>query len=101
MASGWQRASYFRRHGRELVSKPTISLKKSWGGYRRTTLFYVARELYFEQFPATHVSYRLVTTTPSRQMTPNASSSNPASSPGCLVCVADATIVFFDFVFPL
>ena len=32
MASGWQGAPYFRRYGRELVSKPTISLKKSWGG---------------------------------------------------------------------
>ena len=29
---------HFRRYGRELVSKPAISLKKSWGGYRRTTL---------------------------------------------------------------
>ena len=29
---------YFRRYGRELVSKPAISLKKRWGGYRRTTL---------------------------------------------------------------
>ena len=33
---------YFRRYGRERVSKPVISLKKSWGGtggggYRRTT----------------------------------------------------------------
>ena len=32
MASGWQGASYFRRYGRELVSKPAISLKKNWGG---------------------------------------------------------------------
>ena len=38
MTSGWQGASYFMRYGLELVSKPAISLKKSWGGYRRTTL---------------------------------------------------------------
>ena len=25
-------APYFRRYGRELVSKPAISLNKSWGG---------------------------------------------------------------------
>ena len=31
MASGWQGAPYFRRHGYELVSKPAISSKKSWG----------------------------------------------------------------------
>ena len=37
MASGWQKATYFRKHGRELVSKPAIPSKKSWGGYRRTT----------------------------------------------------------------
>ena len=35
--SGRQGASYFRRYGRELVSKPAISLEKSWGGYCRTT----------------------------------------------------------------
>ena len=29
--------SYFRRYGRGLVSTPAISLKKSWGGYRRMT----------------------------------------------------------------
>ena len=29
----------FRKYGRELVSKPAISLKRSWGGYRRTTRF--------------------------------------------------------------
>ena len=33
MTSGWQRASYFRRHDRELISKPAIPFKKSWGGY--------------------------------------------------------------------
>ena len=39
MTSGWQRASYFRKYGRELVSKPAIVLKKRvLGGYRRTTL---------------------------------------------------------------
>ena len=37
MTSGWQGAPYFSRYGQELVSKPAISLKKSWGGYRRTT----------------------------------------------------------------
>ena len=31
-------APFFRRCGRELVSKPAISLKKSWRGYRRMTL---------------------------------------------------------------
>ena len=35
--SRWQGTPYFRRNGREPVSKPAISLKKSWGGYRRTT----------------------------------------------------------------
>ena len=35
--SGWQGAPYIRSHGLELVSKPAISSKKSWGGYRRTT----------------------------------------------------------------
>ena len=37
MTSGRQGSPYFRRHGRELVSKPAISVKKSWVGYRRTT----------------------------------------------------------------
>ena len=33
MTSGWQEAPYFRRYdGGELISKPPISLKKSWGG---------------------------------------------------------------------
>ena len=32
MASGWQRCIVFQEiHGWELVSKPVISLKKSWG----------------------------------------------------------------------
>ena len=39
MTSGRQGPPYFRRYGRELVSKLAISLKKSWVGYRRTTLF--------------------------------------------------------------
>ena len=39
MALGRQGAPYFRRYGRELVSKPAISLKKGWGGYRRTIQF--------------------------------------------------------------
>ena len=38
MTSRWQGALHFRRYDRELVSKPMISLKKSWGCYRRTTL---------------------------------------------------------------
>ena len=38
MASGWQRALYCRIHGRELVSQPAISFKKSRGGYRSKTL---------------------------------------------------------------
>ena len=37
MSSGRQGARYFRRYGREPVSKRAISLKKSWGGYRRTS----------------------------------------------------------------
>ena len=37
MTSGVQGAPRFRRYGRELVSKPAISFKKCWGGYRRTT----------------------------------------------------------------
>ena len=32
MTSGRKGAPYFRRYGWELVSKPTISSKKSWGG---------------------------------------------------------------------
>ena len=38
MASGCQRVWYVRSYGRELVSKPEILLKKSWGGHRKTTL---------------------------------------------------------------
>ena len=34
------RPPYFRRYGRELVSKPVISLKKRLRGYRRTTVNY-------------------------------------------------------------
>ena len=37
MTSGGQGAPYFMIYGRELVSKLAISLKKSWGGYVRTT----------------------------------------------------------------
>ena len=37
MTSGGQGAPYFMKYGRELVSKLAISLKKSWGGYGRTT----------------------------------------------------------------
>ena len=50
MSSGRQGAPYFRRYGRELVSKPDISLKKSWGGYRRTT-----RELVTILWPSMYV----------------------------------------------
>ena len=38
MTSGCRGTPYFRRYDRELILKPTISLKKSWGGYLRTTL---------------------------------------------------------------
>ena len=38
MTSGWPGAPYFGSYGRELVSKPEISLGKSWGGYRRMIL---------------------------------------------------------------
>ena len=34
MTPGRQWARYFRRCGRELASKPAISLQNSWGGYR-------------------------------------------------------------------
>ena len=34
MTPGRQRAEHFRGYDRELVSKPAISLKKKWGGYR-------------------------------------------------------------------
>ena len=39
MTSGWKGTPEFRRYGRELVSKPAISLKKDWGSCRinRTT----------------------------------------------------------------
>ena len=38
MTSGCRGTPYFRRYDRELVVlKPAISLKTSWGGYRRTT----------------------------------------------------------------
>ena len=39
MASGWPGAPCFRRYDEELVSKPAISLKNRWGGYRRTALY--------------------------------------------------------------
>ena len=42
MAWGWGGAAYCRRYGRELVTKPAISLKKSLGGYRSKTPFMVA-----------------------------------------------------------
>ena len=39
---GWQGAPHFRRYGWELVSKPAISLEKSWGGYRsKTSILYI------------------------------------------------------------
>ena len=38
MTSGYQGTKCFRRYDRDLGSKPTISLKRSWGGYLRTTL---------------------------------------------------------------
>ena len=57
MTSGWQGAPYFRRYGLELVSKPAISLKKSWGGYRRTTLRWCAFA-YFSSATALATSLR-------------------------------------------
>ena len=38
MTSGWQGRPSFRKYGWGLVLKPTISMKKRWGDYRRTTL---------------------------------------------------------------
>ena len=38
-------AVFSEDNGRELISKPEISLKKSWGGYRRTTIIKVYRFL--------------------------------------------------------
>ena len=38
MTSGCRGTPYFRGYDQELVLKPAISLKKSWGAYRRTTL---------------------------------------------------------------
>ena len=35
--SGWRGSPFFRRYGGELISKPAISLKKSWGGYSSKT----------------------------------------------------------------
>ena len=43
MTPGWQGAPCFRRCGRRLVSKPTISWKKSWGSHRRTTIPHLRR----------------------------------------------------------
>ena len=40
MASGWQVAPYSRKYGRELVSKPAISLKKKLGGTARDFLLH-------------------------------------------------------------
>ena len=37
MTSGCRGTPHFGRYNRELVLKPAISLKKNWGGYRRTT----------------------------------------------------------------
>ena len=58
MRSGWQGAPYFRRNGRELVSKPAISLKKGWEGYRRTI------QCCFESFPlsSTQTGHRMLFT---------------------------------------
>ena len=36
ITSRWQGAQFYRWYGRELVSKPAISIKKTWGGYHRT-----------------------------------------------------------------
>ena len=46
-------APYSRIYGRELVSKPVIPSKKSWGGgYRRTTPFFIKPEHYGLKNPA-------------------------------------------------
>ena len=45
---GVARGSSFQGHGRELVSKPAISLKNSWGGYRRTTPQHLTGNMTFE-----------------------------------------------------
>ena len=37
MTSGWQGAPCFSSYGRELVSRPAISINERWGGYRETT----------------------------------------------------------------
>ena len=37
---GGPEAPYFRRYGRELVSKPAIPLKKCWGGGTEERLIY-------------------------------------------------------------
>ena len=52
MTFGWQKGHRISGDGRELVSKPAISLKKSLGGYRRTTQkrrFWVIKERPFLQ----------------------------------------------------
>ena len=36
MTSGCRGTPYIRRYRREMVYKPAIPLKKSWGGYHRT-----------------------------------------------------------------
>ena len=46
MTSGWQGAPYFRIYGRGLVSKPAISLKKSWGDRSR---YCTSKRLYIQQ----------------------------------------------------
>ena len=40
--SEWQGAPYFRRYGRELALKPSITVQEKLGGYRRLT-----RECFF------------------------------------------------------
>ena len=42
-----QGAPFGRRYGQELVSKPAILLKKSWGGYRRTTRLFLLAGLFY------------------------------------------------------
>ena len=54
--SGCRRTPYFRRYARELVLKPVISFKKSWGSYRRTTpecySYYIIIIFYFIIHPS-------------------------------------------------
>ena len=45
MTSGWQGTPCFSSYSRGLISKPAISLKKSWGGYRKSTPFFFSSSI--------------------------------------------------------